>query len=160
MQPNTRKIVATFHGQLLYELAIGRLLQHCLQQEQADLTSVDAEHLLQSNTRKSVLLTRLSETANRRLNWMSQQNIPLSDELNQHELMRNNPALQTLWQQLAEQYQTNKTLAEQLSELALKLRHRTRKQIDILTGRNQDPLTYNESGTTRNNAGGSGYISA
>lgn len=160
MQPDSDQILLTFEKLLLSELATGRLLQHCLQAEQTHLHTPDTQALQQDTARKAAILKKLSDMANNRLNWMSQQGLPLSDELTQHALLQDQPKLQRLWQELAAQYQTNRLTAENLSEQVLALRHRTQQQLKLLRGQNTETLTYTNTGNTRSSGDANGYISA
>lgn len=146
---------------LLDELALGRLLQHQLEQEGQLLARMEPEQLQRAGQSKSAILQRLNDQTKQRMDWMSQQQLPLAADFLQHPQIRQQPEIARLWQQLAAQYRHNRDRSIQLNELVLTAKRRIQQRIHILRGQpDRSPLLYTETGQGKSARRGQGYIQA
>lgn len=145
---------------LCTELDIAVQLYEVLNQELDVLKDLSLEALQALQPHKQQLLTQLQQTAEQRLQWMTQQQLPHSPACLQHDCLAAHQDIPLLWQQLADQYDNNRRLSEQLSQLVLQARHRTQQRLQILRGGNNDPHLYNEQGKAKGVNTGQGYVQA
>lgn len=142
MTPNT-----SFFVQLLeQELDCLSQITEQLGKEEVAIIDSNLEQLEVLQPHKSALLKQLQLQANKRLDWMKEQQLPLSNECLQHFSNDDANSLTPIWKKLEAEYQHNQTLSAKLSEIVLILRHKTQNQIKILFGQLNDNSVYNQQG--------------
>lgn len=147
-------------GLMSSELDASRQLHALLQQELAALKAQQASDLDALNPAKNAAVGELQQAAGARLHFMKTHGLPLNKSCLDHDAMQQSARLQSLWQDLAAQYDANQILSEQLSELVLGLRFRTEQKLKILRARENDPHLYNQKGLASAHGTGSTSIEA
>ena len=135
-------------------------LHQLLSDEKTALQSNDLARLQQLQPQRDTAIEELARRAKSRLTWMDDHQLPHSSECLTHPLLQDQPAVANQWQTLAEQYQRNHSLSEQLAEVVLQLRKRKREQLKILRGQQNDPHLYNQNGNTLGLSSSASYIKA
>lgn len=160
---------AAFYGLLGREQQLAAQLQQLLADELATmaqdfLSDHSRQHQLAQlgklNQQKNTLISRLKKQSQQRIDWMKNEQLPLSNACIDDPEFARQPEITALWQQLAADYQHNQQLAATLSELVLSARKRTLKQLNILRGKQNDPHLYSAQGKTHELQPGHGYIQA
>lgn len=117
-----------------------------LNQEQVAIVDGNLEQLETLQPQKNTLLKQLQQQANERLQWMQEQQLPLSNDCLNHFSVDDAKLLSPIWKNLEAEYQHNQILSAKLSEIVLILRHKTQSQIKILFGQLNDNSVYNQQG--------------
>lgn len=145
---------------LASELSLTTALQSLLKEESQALVSQNIEQLQALQPSKQAMLHNIQQSANNRLSWMTDHDLPSSPACLEHPLIQARADIATTWQALAASYAFNRDYSEHLSELVLKARYRTQQQLKILHGRQNDPHLYNQDGKASGLNRGLGYVQA
>lgn len=128
------------------ELACLQKLTAHLQQEKAAIEQNDLPLLENLQTSKKHLLANLQQQASSRLQWLEEQQLPLSnaclDSFSDSDITTISP----IWNELEKEYQQNQQLSAKLSEIVLILRHQAQKKLKILRGQFNEAPMYNQQG--------------
>lgn len=143
---------------LQQEHKIAVALHNLLQHEEKTLVSDDLPLLEEQQGKHQGLVKQLQDHAEKRLQWMQDNNLPLSSECLLHPAIEQEATISRLWHTLSDQYLLNQDLSAKLAEVTLGLRHRTQQKLNILHGRKNEPNVYNKSGKTNSNVQGLGSI--
>ncbi len=152
--------VTHFNELLQQEHDLVIALQKLLINEEKTLVNNSLLRLEEQQTKHQVLVKQLQEHAEKRLQWMQSNNMPLSSECLLHPSIQQEASISRLWHSLSEQYLLNQKLSAKLAEVTLGLRHRTQQKLNILHGRKNEPNLYNKSGKTNSNVQGLSSIQA
>lgn len=136
----------TFTRLLSSELDSSRVLHNLLQQEITALSDNHPDQLEQLNPLKQNALANLRTAAGTRLQWMTDNHLLHNAKSIEHPELQNIPAIRTLWQDLAAQYEATRQLSARLNEMVLAMRFRTQQKLKILHAQQNDPHLYNENG--------------
>lgn len=146
---------ATHFKELLQqEHSIAAALYDLLLDEEKTIANNKLPQITDQKKQHQLLVTQLQEQAEKRLQWMQDNQLPLSSECLLDPAIQQEATIDRLWHTLSEQYLLNQKLSAKLAEVTLGLRHRTQQKLNILHGRNNEPSVYNKSGKTNPNMQG------
>ena len=140
------------------ELNLARQIHDLMHQERGAIRANDIGTLQHLRTSSSQCLQQLRDHASQRLQWMQNKGMDSADTCLNHPDIHPAANINRLWQELEQQYNRNRKLSQQLSDIVLTARHRTVQKLKILRGRDNDPHLYNDQGKENHLNNGRGYI--